>query len=189
MDWLSTRYSIDLTILEYMINADLTVYKGIFSSKHGQRVETINTKIFNRLTVQKRNHDIIEKLCNDYSLRRISYFDIGCLFGYSMISACRLGFETAEGCELDSRLFLRAEKLMEATHNTESENIVNGSIKYYCEDFLKLDLKQKYELVTVIDVLEHTPNLENTIKGISEILLRGACVIFSKATIIVCSLY
>lgn len=77
----------------------------------------------------------------EYFLKSGDYLDIGCAFGYSIEVANQRGWNS-EGIDISNY----ACKIARARTNS---NIING-------DFLRFNMKNKYDLITAWDVLEHT---------------------------------
>ncbi|PAB59155.1 class I SAM-dependent methyltransferase [Anaeromicrobium sediminis] len=178
--YLSQTYSIEEELLNYIIDMDIKTYKDILLQNRAPRFEKLSERIINRLKVFKRNHDDINYLCDANKIKKDAFFDIGCLFGFSMISAKAIGFKESHGCEMDELVYQRADRIMEISKKTQNGNLKNNITKYYKCDFLDLNLSNNhYNLITAIDVLEHTPNLEKTICKIRNILnTNGLCYIY-----------
>lgn len=173
---LSRKYFLPVKIVEFLMEEDLRIFTWLISSDEpSARIETFSERALKRLEVHKKNRNVLHSLISDQKVNRKAYFDVGCLFGLSMIAAAELGFDQVHGCEVDEKVYKRARKIAAITQSSLD-------IDYCFHEGNLLDIhlhKNQYTLVTVNNVLEHTPDLEQTIKVIADIMAKdGLCYIY-----------
>lgn len=176
---LSEKYGVPPRLLWYLLEMDLKHFrKVICAGGGGYRVENYARRVQARLEVFQRNAHAIKQLLAFKPVKRDRFFDVGCLFGASMVSAAELGFACVHGCELDPGVLERGRAFTEI-----AKREISADYAYYAEDIRTLDLEpNSYNLVTVVNVLEHTPKLDETIARLAEITAPdGLIYIFQNA--------
>lgn len=173
---LSSKYDIPEFLLKYLLNMQF----GFFKRNMQKPSNTIKANLFSdlihtRLFEIKRQHDLIKRLCSEFNIEKRNLFDVGSQFCTSLLIALNLGFKVAHGCDFEKRITKYALEIIEL-----GEKELKGELKFYATDFLELDLKENfYQLVLLINVLEHTSDIEKTILLIKKILAdTGICFLF-----------
>lgn len=164
---LGKSYNLLPEIAGFLLEEDLKVYTWLLNgNSNPPRIENFIQRGIQRLKVHQKNHVVLRTLAEKEAPQRHAFFDLGALFGLTMVSASLLGYRISSGCELDNKMFKRARRIK----NLAREN--NGiELQYYEEDFNALDLEQGlYTLIVVNNVLEHTPDLEKTIMQMGRIM-------------------
>lgn len=179
--YMCKKYHFDEEIIDYLFEMDFNTFQSLLKRDPATiyRFESLSTRVLSRFRVHKRNFDTIKQISEFYNVPRHAFFDVGCLFGFSMISAAVLGYKFAYGCDNNRNLYARARDFMKLIEGSKHTNIKKCNLKYFESDFLNLDLEKGfYNLVFVSNVLEHTSDLEATIRQISHMLAEdGICYI------------
>lgn len=176
---LAGKYGVPPQLLWYLIEMDLKHFGHVIrAGGSGYRVESFAQRVKSRLEVFQRNGHAIKQLLDYKPVPRDRFFDVGCLFGASLVSAADLGFKCVHGCELDPGVLERGHAFTKIARQE-----ISAEYAYFAEDICTLDLRpQSYNLVTVVNVLEHTPDLEATIARLAEITAPdGLIYIFQNA--------
>ncbi len=170
MKHLSAKYSLPISIVEYLLNVEISNLKiNLNFAPETKRAVTFSEFAHNRFFEHKRHVDLIKKLSEEFHINHHAFFDIGCKYGTSMISALEQGYKVAHGCDFDKRVINDTKNIMKLAKPS-----LKGELSFYDSDFLKLNLQERYyDLILLINILEHTPNLELTIKHLSQILSKN----------------
>ncbi len=169
-------FSMPGAVARVLLVQDWKVFRWLLNGNgNPSRVEDFATRAGSRLHVHRKNHKVLASVTKDLEVPKRAYFDVGCLFGLTLVSAVRLGFPVVHGCELDEKVFKRARSVVPLAATRPGLDV-----QYFEEDFLTLPLEaQRYTFVTVNNVLEHTPDLGDTIAKLAEILAPdGLCYIY-----------
>ena len=164
---LGKRFAMPGPVALVLLDQERRVFRWLLNGDcSSSRVEDFVTRAGNRLQVHLNNHKVLASLAEKESIPKRAYFDIGCLFGLSLVSAVRLGFTVVHGCELDEKVFKRARAIAGWAATRDGLDV-----RYFEQDFLALPLEtQRYTFVTASNVLEHTPDVDKTIAKVAEIL-------------------
>lgn len=167
---LSTKYCLHPTLVDYLLRVELKDHDwNMKFAPPGKSFRTLAERVRIRMFEHRRHHLLIQRLIERYDLETNAFFDIGCKYGTSMTSAVELGFREAHGCDLEPKIFDDAFEIARVTRD-----IYDCNVKFIDSDFLKMDLPtDHYELVILINVLEHTPRLDQTIEGVANLLTSG----------------
>ncbi len=177
---LSKQHGINPRIVWHLMDLTMQTFSKNVRKEmsHVLRVETYAKVIRAQLEVFRRNAHALKQLLSYKSVQRDRFFDVGCLYGGSLLSAADVGFSCVHGCELNNGVLERGRAFIEL-----AKQEVTAEYKYFAGDVCELDLlPSSYNLVTVVNVLEHTPNLDRTIARLAEITAPdGLIYIFQNA--------
>lgn len=127
---------------------DEQAYRLATASGTVARVEPLQTKILNRYTVIGKNRttlDIFRSIFQSLEGRR--YLDVGCGMGMTMHDARAIGFEFADGLEIDPAFYRRSEVIQ--------KGFSDPKVRSFLSDFLHHEFDCKYDVITFFDVFEH----------------------------------
>lgn len=168
------KYHLPPTVAQEMLRRDLKEFTQLLQGGAGQmRVQTFKQRAIGRLRTHVMNHAAIAKLTKVWKLKRGAFHDVGCLFGLSMLAAVDVGYNTVHGSEISPNAFSVTKKIRELVELPEID------WRLYPGDFAEQDLPAgAYDLITVCNVFEHTPDTEAMIKQIRHVLADdGLCYI------------
>jgi len=128
-------------------------------------VASLREKLLLRLETYKRNREALQRLMQKFNIPNRSLFDVGCQFGFLLLAAVQEGFQKVAGAEINRGL---APFVAQLNDYINQNHRVDYS--YHTGDFNLLDLEENaFNLVTCIDVLEHTPDLSRTLEKMQKI--------------------
>jgi hypothetical protein len=174
--YLSVKYSTPEFLIRYIFEMQFGFFKrNLKAAPETKKAMFFYEWMHRELFEIKRHYDLIEKLCCTYNLEKENFFDVGSKFCTSLVIALVQGFKMAHGCDFEERIAKYANDIIGL-----GAKYLPGELVFYPADFLNLDLKDHfYHLIVLINVLEHTSNIETTIRMIKKILHEtGVCFIF-----------
>lgn len=176
LEHLETKYRLPAPIVRYLLGVELSNFrKNLTHAPASKRANRFWQFAHLCLFEHQRHHELMERLHARYPIERRAFFDIGCKYGTSAISALAMGYQVAHCCDLEHRIFENAREIMRL-----GRELFDGDLRFDGNDFLQLDLAGSfYNLVLMINILEHTPDHEATIRGLAHILAPGgvACCV------------
>tara|TARA_B100000686_G_C16791822_1_gene979233 strand:- start:2127 stop:2849 length:723 start_codon:yes stop_codon:yes gene_type:complete len=103
------------------------------------------------------------------SIDKIKILDVGCGGGILCEPLARLGAKII-GIDVNEKAIKSAKN-----HSFQS----NLKIKYHCTDISKFNCKEKFDLITCMEVLEHVNDVELVVKNIKRLLKKNGIFIGS----------
>jgi len=166
-------YDVKPDLLEQILEYDLPGWAvSIKNRRMVARVISLRERVAERLAVWQRNRHAFLRVLEHFDLPRDGFFDVGCALGLAMLAGAEAGFRRVEGVELKSGFVKFADGLRDVACDS-----FGSSFDYHVGDFNDLDLgDRRFDLVMCVDVLEHTPDLDATIRKMLEICSQQAVV-------------
>ncbi|OPZ17572.1 MAG: Methyltransferase domain protein [candidate division BRC1 bacterium ADurb.BinA364] len=178
LEALGAKHSIPTEFARAILRFDLELMRRSLAGRpDGMHFSLFSKYAANHMISCGVNHRVIGALAKELRGKRGVFFDVGCAFGFSMLSALSHGFAVAHGCDLNKNIHAFGESL------AEFADALGGEYRHFLGDFVELDLPHgACDLIMVNNVLEHTPDLPATIRAIAERLAPdGVCYIFQNS--------
>lgn len=173
LELLEKHYRMPVGVVKIL--CDYEQRNWVASIKHrtapGQ-VLSIRGQLLLRLETYKRNREALQQLISLFDIPTRALFDVGCQFGFLLLAAAQEGFGKIAGAEINQGLagfVSELKKYIEEHYNTD--------YAYYFGDFTRLEFEPRgFNLVTCVDVLEHTPDLPKTMENMQKICSPGGMI-------------
>lgn len=164
---LSELFGIDQEVLNILFEYDQKAWVGsVRRQLTPGKVLSLRERITSRMEVYAKNAVALREILPLHDGPRYAFYDVGCQFGYMMVEAASLGFKKVHGAEINPDLVSVPKRLAEFVDRAYS-----SELRYAVGDFGKLDLETNtYDVVTCVDVLEHTPDIELTLARMIDLL-------------------
>lgn len=167
IDHISRTRQLNREIVDKLVSRDLTAWSAAVKNGKARRWESARAKVNSRFEVYSKNHRVMESLCA-LTPDRTGYLDVGCGFGFTMLSAESLGFRKAHGMEIDQAFATTGLSLMPEGFD--------GELGYAYGDFLELHCRPPYSLVTFFDVLEHIGDARRALEKAQSFLTEDGAI-------------
>lgn len=165
--YLSEKFGIHEKVLGIMFDYEQKAWVGSIKRQlTSGKVPSLRERIASRMEIYKKNATVMREILKIHDGPTNAFYDVGCQFGYMMVEAASLGFKKVHGGEINPNLISVPDRLAEF-----SERAYSSELAYTVGDFCKLDLKRHvYDVVTCVDVLEHTPDIEEMLTRMIDLL-------------------
>ncbi|MGD2090161.1 MAG: class I SAM-dependent methyltransferase [Candidatus Aminicenantes bacterium] len=166
LERLEQRFRMPLGVLEILFDHEQRNWVASIKNRTAPgQVLSLREQLLLRLETYKRNREALQRLISLFEIPTRALFDVGCQFGFLMLAAAQEGFVKIAGTEINKGL---AGFVTELGKYIEKNYKINYA--YYFGDFARLEFEpQGFNLVTCVDVLEHTPDLPKTIENMQKI--------------------
>lgn len=160
---LAEEFDIPLSLLERVLENERNSWvRATREHLTPGRIISLRERILSRLTIWQKNKIAFERVLEEFPVKRGRYLDVGCQFGLYLVCAAQSGFRDVCGVEINPNLVPFADQL-----KAWVEEEWKVRFTYLVGDFGEVALDEAaYDVITCIDVLEHTPDLGATIENL-----------------------
>lgn len=113
---------------------------------------------------------IVLSLINKYVPKGSRFLEIGCAAGDIGITLSKIGYN---GIMID----FSDEAYDHVIKNLKKEQVTN--VRFEKKDFLKINVEEKFDLITMFEVLEHIENDTQALKKVNDLLKAGGVFLLS----------
>jgi len=173
LELLEQRYRMPMEVMERLIDSEQRNWSSSIKNRTSMgQVRSLRDLILLRLETYKRNREALRRLISLFNIPTRALFDVGFQFGFLLLAAVQEGFGKIAGAEINKGVagFVNdLKKYIEENYNIDYAT--------YFGDFSNLDINAHgFNLVTCVDVLEHTPDLTKTMGNMQKICSPGGMI-------------
>jgi len=173
LELLEQRYRMPVGVVEILCDYEQRNWVSSIKNRTAPgNVQSLRDQLLLRLETYKRNREALQQLISLFKIPTRSLFDVGSQFGFLLLAAAQEGFGKIAGAEINRGLAGFVDELkryIEANYKID--------YNYSFGDFANLEFEPRgFNLVTCVDVLEHTPDLPKTMENMQKICSPGGMI-------------
>lgn len=173
LEFLEQRYRMPVGVVKILCDYEQRNWVSSIKNRTAPgHILSLRDQILLRLETYKRNREALLQLISLFDIPTRALFDVGFQFGFLLLAAVQEGFGKIAGAEINKGL---TGFVNELKRYIETNYNIDGT---YCfGDFAKLEFEPRgFNLVTCVDVLEHTPDLPKTMENMQKICSPGGMI-------------